>query len=543
MISLLQHYAADVVNCKFYRRMCYKHTKALGGRVGLKVKTVNYEDLSKTLLYLYTNRMRIGSIKTDNDTFNLWRRSHRPFHKDDDLGAYRFPPRTITPFQAHLSHLDGMNVSVRQNYGDGSPYITATLQHVRQRFGEHGTVGVRAFDKVLADPRVKAVLDGEFDMYRYHARNINGAENLGWLRNMYHGLLQQFFRSSLRYYVLYVYLRPDRAYRLISYPYYTKYASKGDKTFFRHIDMNIDEAIQTGRGLNMIQGSVSLTSEDTRNCTQVVPGLHKPDKLRAWMQLLKGRKGAALKSNFIHAIKDQHFTQEDAVKLGLSYWTSVPCERGEVRITHPALPHGSTGPMEIDRKTILPWFVEIQEDHSMLEVPEGGTWEELSAAHRDLTMAPKSPSGKPNIYGGIPYTFPASCAITTGSAVSDALLGRRKYTDVMVVAELYELFGKRATLQSALALIERQEEVAIESLVECWEQVKVTEARYYGRDSWWRKKEAGEGIEFDRNTTQTALGKLLRQQELDEAEGSLARTPWVERGEGDDGDDDDDDDE
>jgi hypothetical protein len=51
---------------------------------------------------------------------------------------------------------------------------------------------------------------------------------------------------------------PDRNTGLVSYPYYAKYAHEGDRTFFRHIDVNIKQLASSGRGANMIQGTVSL---------------------------------------------------------------------------------------------------------------------------------------------------------------------------------------------------------------------------------------------------------------------------------------------
>ena len=73
--------------------------------------------------------------------------------------------------------------------------------------------------------------------------------------------------------------------------------------------------------------------------------------------------------------------------------STLPCRALDARITLPHLPHGSTGTCKADRRTTLPWFVAIQEDHSAHEVPEGGTWEELAAAQRALTPGPSSPYG------------------------------------------------------------------------------------------------------------------------------------------------------
>ena len=75
---------------------------------------------------------------------------------------------------------------------------------------------------------------------------------------MYHSLTQSIIRQDLAYWMLYACLRPDRNPRLLSYPYYAKYAIPGDRTYFRHIDMNVPQYLRTGHGINIIQGGVSL---------------------------------------------------------------------------------------------------------------------------------------------------------------------------------------------------------------------------------------------------------------------------------------------
>jgi hypothetical protein len=115
----------------------------------------------------------------------------------------------------------------------------------------------------------------EFDMYLAHLRMINQKPNYGWLRNMYYSLSQQVMRQDPLYFTIYCALRPDQNTNLVSYPYYAKYATKGDSTFFRHIDINIADLAENGRGANMIQGTVSLDNEMDDDCTVILPGMHR----------------------------------------------------------------------------------------------------------------------------------------------------------------------------------------------------------------------------------------------------------------------------
>ena len=69
---------------------------------------------------------------------------------------------------------------------------------------------------------------------------------------MFHSLGQQLARQDPSYYYWYMLLRPDYNAYLISYPYYAKYTSLGDRTFFRHIDLNIEAAASHRKGSNII---------------------------------------------------------------------------------------------------------------------------------------------------------------------------------------------------------------------------------------------------------------------------------------------------
>lgn len=90
----------------------------------------------------------------------------------------------------------------------------------------------------------------------YAARE--GKLRLGWQRNMWHSLCQQIVRQDPAYYAAYVYLRRDQAWRLLSFPYYTKNTYPGESTTFKHIDVNINGLLDTGRGNTFYKGHSSL---------------------------------------------------------------------------------------------------------------------------------------------------------------------------------------------------------------------------------------------------------------------------------------------
>ncbi len=115
----------------------------------------------------------------------------------------------------------------------------------------------------------------EFDMYLHHQRERNEQFNKRWLRTMFYSLSQQIVRQDIEYWALYACLRPDRIIRLISYSYYAKYVTSDDSTYFRHIDMNIDQYLANDHERNIIQEFLSLDNESLERRIEIVLGFHK----------------------------------------------------------------------------------------------------------------------------------------------------------------------------------------------------------------------------------------------------------------------------
>lgn len=108
----------------------------------------------------------------------------------------------------------------------------------------------------------------------------------------------------------------------------------GDQTYFRHIDIDIPDAIHKKRGVNMIlQGSLTLTQEKARDCTQILLGMH--NHIEEWWECV-AQRGLGT-DGFVHRIKDRMFTREDAYRYRTdTEWTDVGCDefdRQDIHIT------------------------------------------------------------------------------------------------------------------------------------------------------------------------------------------------------------------
>lgn len=227
--------------------------------------------------------------------------------------------------------------------------------------------------------------------------------------------------------MLYVCLRPDKQWRLISYPYYAKDARLGDSTGFRRVDINLPLLAKKQYGINMIQGLVSITDEELNDCTEIVPGMHR--YTIEWHERVV-KRGIELASEVIRIV-GWVLTKGDLTEF-VSAWRPVPCKKGGIRMTQLSIPYGALGLCKQPRQTMLVWYVEVEEDHIKLDIPRRGTQEQISMAHCDDVAPSSTPSGFSSTYKRVPYAFLADINVGGLGALSDTLIGRVRWADAAV---------------------------------------------------------------------------------------------------------------
>jgi hypothetical protein len=308
--------------------------------------------------------------------------------------------------------------------------------------------------------------------------NPSSKARTGWSRSMYYSLTQQIIRQDLGYYCINAALRPDNAWRLISYPYYTKDTQPGENTGFLHLDIGISELLRSGCGQNLIQSAISLDDEDTENCTVILPGMHRDQKLaELWSLHTQASKGPDGKTTNMSKV----FTSEIVARCGRPQ--PIPCCCGDVRISMPHLPHGSTNKASIRRRVLFPWLIKIEDNHSSLEMPHTESWQQLAACHRDCTAPFRTSSGLPVMYGRPSSTFPAFATITSPSPVNAALIGGKRWDDATVIGERDVLLG--ADHAKALELIQANRSALLAAFRKAFKEMRIREASLYRERSYF----------------------------------------------------------
>ena len=362
---------------------------------------------------------------------------------------------------------------------------------------QDGTINVRGMFRYLVEGEIGKLVLEEFNMYKYHCRKkVHGKGRMGWLRNMIHSLVQQVIRQDPGFYGIMAAARPDRNWRLISYPYYTKDTSPGERTGFMHFDIGVGRLVDAGDGKNLVQSAVSLDDEDEENCSVVLPGLHH--QLGEWYSWVRERGqetcGYTTNAAKIYMAADQ----EEFGRL-----VEVPCQAGDIRISQPGIMHGSSKRATRRRRVVFAWHSGIRSDHSTLDLEESETWEEVSGFHRDLSTPRKSTSGEGFRYGRAGESFGGAVKLGHTSAIGDALVGGRRWTEGQVLAERAVVLG--ADGSAALQYVSSVRDRLVKQFHQQFSTMMAAEMSRYGRYSYFRggtvsssSSDSSSGVEEER---------------------------------------------
>ena len=464
--------------------LCAEHTKQLCKVLGLYANGAHAQ-LTHRLDVLYS---RSGNWDAAKKEYTEW---FKQLPGSDTVSCFRFEPKSLLPAVEEFGKLQYLTVEdlFLRCFGTSQDSHARAAAKVWEK---DGSVVLPLFSWLSENwdgQHPNGLMDmirTEISMYDWHYRPRSRGPRVGWAKNCWFSLIQQLIRQDPVYYMFYVFLRPDHCWRLISFPYYVKSTYPGEKTAFRHIDVNVPDLLNSGRCADVIQGSVALTNETRENCTTILLGMQR--FLGEWWQDLKERGYA--KDGLIHKVSPDMWTDADEAKFGLE-WKHQICKTGDVRISKPQLPHGSTGPATANRISVLPWFVGIQSNHDTLECVESGTWTELSNCHRDFTSPEKTPSGWSSAkYGGrLQHAFAATIRLSDLGPVSDALVGRERWDSPGTVAELDLLFGNDANL--AFRRIDAWRKNARQRYEESFHSLVRTEKAMFGHHSFFFRKEQG----------------------------------------------------
>ena len=239
-----------------------------------------------------------------------------------------------------------------------------------------------------------------------------------------------------------------------------------------------------------MQTSLTLTQEVAENCTFVIPGFHKV--IRQWWVEVVARDKLAIADYGNNCLKTKSvYLVADKVKYG--DFVPAICGPEDIRILWSEILHGSTsnkdGKADNAHWVVNPWFVSIQSDHEITDIPESGTWSSLAANHRDFVAPKNTPSGQANTHDFPLQRFPASVPLRHISHLSDALIGLARWDDPLVQCEVAILLGDDE--QASRTFIDKCRNRMAEAYKSNMIIIRDLEMIHYGDNSYYRLVENG----------------------------------------------------
>jgi hypothetical protein len=423
---------------------------------------------------LLTNGLTMNQLKTRVFTVNANIESYEDFVKNkpewfNSPTRGVIPTDSIAPYKYFHSQMEEPAINPE------SIFKRLAQPHAFEEWLRDGTIIIPTLCSYLLAPEIRDAVDFEFKLYEHHCRDNIGKPAMGFIRNMFFSGIQQLVRQDPGWYAMQVAARPDNQWRLITYPYVAKSTKPDERTGFLHMDININKFLADGVGASQLTSSISLDDEHEDGCTLVVPGFFR--HIGEWNQL-RIQRDARRAGTTTDASKS--YTREDEEKFG----KPIPCPSpaGGIRLTRPNVIHGSTKKTERQRRVIYSWHTSIADDHRRLEIPGQLSWEEIAACHRDLEAPTHGVGGELVKHDRPPFRFPAAVSMNSSTALCDALVGRRKYTDPLVIHEANILLGDDD--QAALDYIAMAREKLVRNYLESIRSVRLIEPIVYRNDSF-----------------------------------------------------------
>lgn len=253
-----------------WRQICHSHVRGIASCFELKTMRLKRDELIERMMDIQVKQRT--KLLENEETRRWFRKRGQPPDENDKLGPFKY---------ARIKY-DGLE------FDRNTIWMRYASEDAMKTFFHDGNVIVKGlFDWIIDDLELMEMVEAEFDMYQHHLREQNGQPNLGWCRNMWHSLVQQAIRQDPAFYALNVAARKDKRWKLVSFPYYTRYNNPAG---FKHIDLNIPRLLAWAKGESLVQTAISLDDEWDNGCTIIVPRFHK--HIREWWGKVVSRRKA-----------------------------------------------------------------------------------------------------------------------------------------------------------------------------------------------------------------------------------------------------------
>jgi hypothetical protein len=180
----------------------------------------------------------------------------------------------------------------------------------------------------------------------------------------------------------------------------------------------------------MIQNSLSLNDENVNNCIIILLKMNK--HLTSWWERMTIKELTTDK--WVHRVIDSMFIKQNAENFDTS-WTDVLERREDIRVILSTLLYETNESIISISRTMLSWYINILNDHELIENMKIETWIKLIATHRDLIIIRTFSFDLFNKYNAISYKFSTAMKVIDLESLSDALIERKRWDTSAILTE------------------------------------------------------------------------------------------------------------
>lgn len=295
-------------------------------------------------------------------------------------------------------------------------------------------------------------LQKELEMWRHHSGESAYNAHANYLEYCWNSLVQQAIRQDVALWLYYCAIRSDGRTAFICYPTYGSATS----SFSPYVDQaRLDVAMtNVAASRSRVLVSVAATNNQPGRALALIPGVH--DKTKQWWSNMRLR--GLCQDGVIADIRSEMLTRADKQVLGIGedHWIEVPCESGDTVIMFDTMPRKETISSSGEKITFDPCYVGVNDDGS-LEDMRFGTWESVAEKYALLIPPRELPRLLETTPISFPERFPAQAMIIANNPVAQALVGRRPWTDPLVVQERHRLLNGSCKVVTAAINAHRED--------------------------------------------------------------------------------------
>jgi hypothetical protein len=420
---------------------CEFHLRRFADYMGLRSKGLTFEKLQNRLSSIDKNKRSLNAYLSTNEV-STWLKHDKNIEyirRHANLGASKYLPQPLTP--EGRFDLSGFGTICRgafkEEIRDFMKVGAGVIKYANLKWlmcvarGRDGNSKSPLFSKIAH----------EFNQFNYHCRFETKALQGYALLNTLYSVIQQVARMDHGLYLGAVVSRRDGATKLVCYPEHARFLSseRDDTDSFSIVEIDMPEKEKGKRVSDRVVDYIIVSRVEAEVANAVVRFIEGSHKHADILMKQKGTKQRLYLYRGPGTAKKSVPTVEKRLIATCGDWKPITVDTGDAVYAKQGTYIGFNPDIGESFRVISNNYTAVDEEGKL---ENGVLWSDLHRAVLDQAAPPVPRWASPKDVPPSAVPFQAYRSVTGAGALSEALLGRMKFTDRAVVAEMDALFAK-----------------------------------------------------------------------------------------------------